>query len=139
MIEYKKNTWNNINRDVENEDTRGRNTDGKEDGEKRALKCQGVPFPRAGQHKFMTEEMKKKRKSALIVTRPSSAERKINKLRVRAATRLLKVSKRWCWCHRQHASRRSDIDFSNCKSWSSSLLSCSSHRLSAILLRIDFH
>lgn len=76
MIEYKKNTWNNINRDVENEDTRGRNTDGKEDGEKRALNCQGVPFPRAGQHKFMTEEMKKKRKSALIVTRPSSAREK---------------------------------------------------------------
>lgn len=53
VIEYKQNTWNNIKREVQMKTDRGARAEEirmekEKDGEKRALKCLGVTFPRAG-------------------------------------------------------------------------------------------
>lgn len=61
VIEYKQNTWNNINREVKMKTDRGTRAEEirmekQKDGEKRALKCLGVTFPRAGRYEFMPEE-----------------------------------------------------------------------------------
>lgn len=71
VIEYKSNIWNNMNREVKMKTERGRNTKEKEkDGEKRALKCQGVTFPRAGRYEFMPEERK------IIINSDASQQRR---------------------------------------------------------------